>query len=146
MDPISLSGTAVGIISLGLTTCSAVIEYYSAWKGRDKELDRAISSAEQLSGTLKFLQLLAENFIAVDLSLAAHVQNCIESCHGGILDLKALLDKCRSVGGSQRKREQFLGAVNKAAFPFRQTELRALHAALDRLQLNLQTSLVTFSM
>lgn len=54
-DLLSVSGTAVGIISLGITVCDALFDYYNAWKSYNDDVARTAASIQHLSRI--FLQI-----------------------------------------------------------------------------------------
>ena len=35
-DPLSISASVAGLVSLGLTVCSGILQYYGAWKGSEE--------------------------------------------------------------------------------------------------------------
>ena len=48
-DPFSASGTAVGIMSLGLTVCDALFKYYDAWKSYGADIADTAASIQHLA-------------------------------------------------------------------------------------------------
>lgn len=55
-DPLSVAGTAVGIISLGLTVCNTIVSYRCAYRAFDEDIENLKSKAESLGENLEILK------------------------------------------------------------------------------------------
>ncbi|KAL2216744.1 hypothetical protein M432DRAFT_78805 [Thermoascus aurantiacus ATCC 26904] len=82
-DPLSLSGTAVGIVSFGLTVCQHLVEYCSSVKGCDKEASSIANKANGLQSTLNVVRELAAKGDLEDNPVFADVLNKVITCEEG---------------------------------------------------------------
>lgn len=144
-DPLSLSGTAVGIISFGLTVCQHLVEYCSSVKGCDKEASSIANKANGLQSTINVVRELAAKGDLENNPVFADVLNKVITCEG-IRELEAQLKIC--MGGLQpisysktdSLQEKIRTHGRKALYPFRRGGLLCLRDTLDGIQANLDTS------
>lgn len=61
-DPLSFTGTAVGIVSLVLSVWNGLLQYYSAWKDFDNDVLDIYNRLEDLSKTFKLLGSVIKNW------------------------------------------------------------------------------------
>lgn len=93
-DPISLVGTAVGVISLGIQVCQGLYNYVDSVRGRDKDLDAASSEIQYLIGVFQSLESLIPRLEALpnlDATTINTFQSCINQSDQGLKDLQRLL-------------------------------------------------------
>ena len=55
-DTVSVAGSAVGVISLAITTCQGVISYYDSWETQDQNISDAKRKIERLQSSLSALE------------------------------------------------------------------------------------------
>ena len=148
-DPLSLVGgigACIGIFDFGIRACNNIIEYYRALKGHDKEIGNAVDSAEQLLLCLTILEPRIRDTDGEEDRSALLARKCIISCEKGIADLGDFFNRLEKHAPLRGKRGALLRSVDKAKFPFRRDSLHYLQGLLDRLQRNLQTSLLALLM
>ncbi len=51
-DPLSIGGSAVGIVALGITVCQGLFHYYSSCRDRSADVKALVSSLDGLIRTL----------------------------------------------------------------------------------------------
>jgi hypothetical protein len=95
-EPLSVAASAVGIVTLGLTVCSALIDYYSAWKDQPSDV---AAMCESLGGLRMMFEQLNESVRhpLLDRKIVDRVTNSIIDCAGGVQRLQSKLDKIRNV-------------------------------------------------
>lgn len=149
-DPFSAAGSAVGVISLGLTVCQGLLAYYRPFKAFHAEIDEVTGRMTALDGVMKALLPVVTDAQAVlspveSSQSAAVAIKSILGCQQGIDKLKGMLEKCDktdSAGGSTRPKNR----INRLLYPFRRDTLMALLGTMGWLQANLDTSLQMLSM
>ncbi|KAJ5370081.1 uncharacterized protein N7496_006173 [Penicillium cataractarum] len=138
-DPISLTGTAVGVVSLGLQVCGEIVSYCQAWKGFDEDIRNFSQKADGLRIPLEVLRGLLANSQETDVTTAADIEDKLQHIERVITRLKNATKQfaSRASGETAAIRAQF----KKATYPFRKNSLREMSSDLDSLQLSLHTIL-----
>ena len=95
-DPVSAVANAAGIISLGLSVCRGLLQYYESWKKYDTVVTAMYTQLESLFKTFALLErVLAERRRDMDPFIAVRVEESVESCTDGIMKLQKKLAKVR---------------------------------------------------
>jgi hypothetical protein len=148
-DPLSVAGSAVGIISLGLTVCQGLLAYYGPFKSFHDQIDEVICRIAALDGILKVLQdvFMDDHIISTSLTAqsAAVAVDCILRCSEGLHRLKKTLEKCTSTKSTNNPFRSKI-QINRMLYPFRRDTLMALLETMSWLQANLNTSLQILNM
>lgn len=63
-DPLSISASAAGLISLGLEVTKGLIQYYESWKDSH---DNVATMLESLEALFKTLKLLNEKILVIEV-------------------------------------------------------------------------------
>jgi hypothetical protein len=142
MDPLSVSGTAVGVVSLGLTVAQGLLSYYGAWDTYHTDLDAMKQNLELFKATLQSLNnyLLQTTGPSVSVN-KINVENVVLSCSGNITKLNAMLSDCRTNQAPQNTKEKVEILAQRLLYPFRRSTLKDMSKTIDDLQLNLTTAL-----
>ncbi|KAI9879865.1 MAG: hypothetical protein M1830_006717 [Pleopsidium flavum] len=138
-DPISVAGTAVGVISLGLTVCQGLLQYYSSWKEAQKDVAAMFSSLEGLTRTLQMIELTIQDR-KFDRKIVERVTESIASCDTGVKSLDKKLTKVKALkvdGLEARLRAQ----VRRALYPFKESTLMKLRETISDLRDNLSLAI-----
>lgn len=147
-DPFSVAGSAVGVISLGLTVCQGLLAYYGPLKAFHEQIDEVAYRMAASDSILKALQHVLTNahvlFDSETAPSAAVAIDSILSCQEGLNKLGRMLEKCdktklasSSVGPKR---------IDRLLYPFRRDTLMALVESMSYLQANLSTSLQLLNM
>lgn len=146
MEVIGISSGGAGLISLGITICKGLLEYYDSYVDAEIHVAQMYASIQALAKTLKLLQTAIQDD-AFDSDIVDRVEGCIRSVSKGFQSLEKKLNKVRLVplhdGWKARTQSQF----RRTLFPFKEStllklkelgsELRAdLSLALDVLQVD----------
>ncbi|KAL9016469.1 MAG: hypothetical protein Q9185_006186 [Variospora sp. 1 TL-2023] len=134
-DPLTVSASAVGIIALGLTVSSSLLDYYSAFKDQRSDVAEMLRSLQTLSKIFEAINRKVQdpllNREAVDL-----VTDSLMSCRDCVHRLQAKLDKIRNTKPCVRIH------VQRATYPFQKKTLDKLKWMISVVQdhLNLAIS------
>ncbi|PGH14295.1 hypothetical protein AJ79_03117 [Helicocarpus griseus UAMH5409] len=117
-DPVSITGTAVGIVSLGLQVCNGLTNYYDSWKHCEHEVGAILSDLKNLAENLRLLEktLKLGNF---DPELKTCVETSVLSCRKGILSLRRKLEKIKLERNHKIQGKAQLALI-KSLYPFKQ--------------------------
>jgi uncharacterized protein YaaN involved in tellurite resistance len=140
-DPISVAGTAVGGISLGLEICQGLLSYYQSYKSCSDQLNHLHVKLDNLKSTLEALQVLVQTLNPSNTPAIVNVTRSIASCETDMNKLRAYLDKCKINPSPQGIKEKFQKSLQQTAFPFREKTLYGMKNIMKDLQNNLNTAL-----
>ena len=91
-EPFSVASGVVGVVSLGITTCSALLRYYDSWKDSRKDVAAMYETLDRLNKTFILIQQkITSQFFGPDV--VERITESIESCNEGIVDLRKRLSK-----------------------------------------------------
>jgi hypothetical protein len=138
-DPISVTGTAVGVVSLGLQVCGEIVSYCQAWRGFDRDIQNFSQKADGLRIPLQVLYGLLANFQAIDIATSKDIEEKLEQIEEVIKRLNEAIAQLATKGSGNTAaiRAQF----KKATYPFRKDGLREMSSDLNSLHLCLHTVL-----
>lgn len=137
-DPLSVAGTAVGIISLGLQVSGEIVSYCQKWQGFNEDIQNIGQKADGLRMPLRALRELIEDFHTTDPTIASDLENKAKSIEQVIKRLKTATDRYASTTSDP---DSFRFQLKKAAYPFRKEGLREMASDLDSVQAVLQTAI-----
>ncbi|KAJ5952370.1 uncharacterized protein N7479_010783 [Penicillium vulpinum] len=138
-DPLSVAGSAVGIISLGLQVCGEIVSYFQDWHGFDEDIQRIYEKADGLRMPLKGLQRIIEYAQRANHADASDLEAKAQSLQQAITRLKSATDRCASAGSITSN--GFRYQLQKAKYPFKKYGLRDISNDLDSVQSILNTTL-----
>ncbi|KAM0558487.1 hypothetical protein ACHAPJ_004681 [Fusarium lateritium] len=148
-DPLSIIGSAVGIVSLGITVAQGLIDYYDGF--RDKRSD-LLFTTRRLGRLLKVLQALEKQTLnkrTLDTQPASSVDqklvpgiigDYIEDSKELIEELKSELDKFRSTEHAGAHSE-LRATGRRLVYPLRRSTLQKLDENIDTLTKDLSFAL-----
>ena len=139
-DPVSVAGSAVGVISLAITTCQGVISYYESWETQDQNISDAKGKIERLRSSLSALEEILPK-ISSSSAIAKHVEQCVLCCGEGTARLEQFLERCRKDPAPLSLRDKLRALRQKAIFPFRESSLGRLREIVRDLEADLGTAL-----
>ncbi|KAK1982555.1 hypothetical protein LZ30DRAFT_717128 [Colletotrichum cereale] len=141
-DPLSVTGSVVGIISLGLQVTQSLYNYYAAIDSQDSDVTH---TARKLDNLLEILNCLKARLdgrkVKVDgTHVLEGIKSTIEQCEECIQELQ---DESRKfertpVGGI---RTAIRATGRRLAYPFRQSTLQKLDEDIDELVTHLSLAL-----
>ena len=126
-DPFSITSSAAGVISLGLTVAHELLDYYESYKSSGSTIIAMYSQMESLASTLTLLnKVIDRGYNQLDPEIARTVEGSIESCRESTEKLEKKLVKIRNASQSEPGgglRQQLGKQVHKAMFPFKESTL-----------------------
>lgn len=145
-DPFSAGGSAVGIISLGITVCHGILAYYGPFRAFQEEIRLVALKTESLSRILRALRGMIVDARLLDASSTAETTkvavDLILSCQEALCRLERMSNKCSASGRPATSR--FL--AGRLLYPFRRETLMALVETIGWLQANLNMALQMLQM
>jgi len=141
-DPLSVAGTAVSVISLGIQVTQSLVKYYNSYRALDSDLH----------GTTRRLVSLLDIFQELEKAVTCRKSqgdesNVIKTIEGSIEDcteyIRELQDECKkfekhSSGGIKAT---IKNAGRRVAYPFRQSTLERLDEDISEIRDNLVPAL-----
>ncbi|KAL4808112.1 hypothetical protein BDV18DRAFT_96177 [Aspergillus unguis] len=145
-DPFSAAGSAVGVISLGLTVSQGFLAYYRPYKSFHEEIETVTTRMEALNRILGVIQTLTTEVNLLNCpSVAQSTQiatDTILSCKSVLQKLQAVLNRlCASTPQGRLPIAELKAHVNRLLYPFRRETLMSVIENVSWLQDNLNTSL-----
>lgn len=135
-----MAGSAVGVISLGISVCQGITNYYSVFKGQDSEVDNMVGKVERLTKLLETLQhRLTKTRYEHSVSVESVEQNIV-ACAAALRNMNQILSKC------EQDREGFKVITRKMLYPFKQKTLQDLIASVSQCQRDLATAMQILQM
>ncbi|KAH6870903.1 ankyrin repeat-containing domain protein, partial [Thelonectria olida] len=131
-DPLSVAGSAVGVISLGITVAQGLFDYYAAFQGQKSDVAYTTKKLSRLLELLESLrqQLERRQSQADDRGILTSMEYCMGDCKELIRDLEAELNKFNQAP-HQGTMAGLRAAGRRIAYPFRQSTLQKLDEDVD---------------
>lgn len=140
-DPFSVAGSAVGVISLGISVCQGLVNYYSAFKGQDDEVGEIVGKVERLRDLLEVLQhRLSSPRHRYSVSVTKVEQNIV-ACAMSLKKLDETLSKCTQESTPDDLRHKLRATSRRMLYPFKQKTLQDLSATVSQCQSDLATAM-----
>lgn len=143
-EPVSLASAAAGIITLGVTVCQGLLQYYSSWKDAQKDVAAMYASVEALAKTFKMIEITVQGH-QLTREISERVTEGVTSCETGVNSLRKRLDKIRTTQvnySENRLRPQF----RRALYPFQEGTLLKLCKTISDLRDNLSLAISTLQL
>ncbi|MCJ1467990.1 hypothetical protein MMC07_006616 [Pseudocyphellaria aurata] len=144
-DPVSVAGSAVGVISIAIQVCQGLRSYYTAWTSYNGQVNHVCNKIDGLNATLENLQLSLEK-LGTNTPAARNVFRSIASCEDGVNALGAMLVKLSAIKAPQGVREKVHNYSLQTLFPLKQDTLHSTSAMVMDLQSNLNSALQTLEL
>lgn len=141
-EPLSIAGSVVGLISLGIQVTQSLVDFYISYKHQDSELVGTIEKLDSLLIVLKFFErtLSDRKFQADEKSLIKNIETSIENCDELIHELQGECQKF-SKATSNGIKGVVKVAGHRVIYPFRQSTLQKLDEDISELPGNLSIAL-----
>lgn len=144
-DPLSVAGSAVGIVSLGLVVCREIVDYGRAYRDFGDDIQSMVTKAESLCVPLNALEEIIKETEVTEPDAAADLSNKITGINGCAKRIQDTLQrygpKSAPDGFSDKTKDQ----LKKAVYHFRKHALKDMMADLDSMQITLQTALHVYA-
>ncbi|PCD46373.1 hypothetical protein AU210_001780 [Fusarium oxysporum f. sp. radicis-cucumerinum] len=136
-DPLSIVGSAVGIISLGIHVCQGLISYLQSFKGQVQEIQDSIKETQTI---VSLLNSVKDVLVKLDQHSARAIAmvDCLKDSEKRLRELQGFLLKLQKPQDtSQDTPQRIKNARHVLAYPFLQGKLSALRQSLQDLLQNL---------
>ncbi len=137
-DPASILGTAVGVTSLGIQACQALSKYYAHFRAFDDDVSAIVTRLEGLGRSLEVLESLRPRVENQGDAVSSQLQQAIEACALGLLNLQEMADKCGESVVPESVHDRRRTFKKRLLWPFRQETVASMLSTLDGLQANVQ--------
>ena len=141
-DPLSVSASIAGLLSLGIQVTGSLVSFYNSYKNQDADIARTTGNLESLQSTFQYLHttLQSRTFTPNERALIKDIESAIQKCNEIIYELEGECKKFDQAGRSGIK-----GAIKavggRAAYPFRKSTLVKLGEDIDEMRHNLSLAL-----
>ena len=125
MEALGLSSAAAGLISLGLTICQGLLDYYHSYKDAENQVAHMYASIEALTETFRLL----ESAIGPKIFSRGSVQKIeqsISSAESGLQSLQKKLDKICLSPLQPGWKAKGMAQLRRTVFPFKESTLAKL--------------------
>lgn len=139
-DPFSVTGTAVGITSLGIQTFQLLYQYYSKAVGYHEDIDKVVQQVAGLRDVLIALQRTTDRFSTDEQVPSSQLSAALISCQGTLVDLNEMTAKCCASRHNQSW-QKLQNIKRRLAWPFKKATVKELQAHLSIFQDNLVLAL-----
>ena len=139
-DPVSIAGTAVGVVSLGITVCQGLVSYYASWKDYEVDIKHTHGYLEDVSNKLQAAHTVLQTG-SFPAEVKQQVESAISICVNHIDTLNTKLAKVRSTKLPVGIRDKVKSNLLRAQYPFKEKTLRKLQDSTTALQTNLVVAL-----
>ncbi|KAK2038410.1 hypothetical protein LZ31DRAFT_570154 [Colletotrichum somersetense] len=147
-EPIGITGTAAGLVSLGLQLYDETSKYLDAVKGRQKDLNRVRRHHQTLQMCMDVTAAATSSSRGSNAQANAALKACVLSCESELRALEALVAPLQGhstpVGGALSAKLKEKGRQD--TFPFHRQSILELERTLESTNGVLQTVLQTLDL
>src|SRR6266511_2160973 len=93
-DPFSVAGSAVGVISLGISVCQGLLQYYASWRDYGDDIVATMRLLEGLMTSFQSLKLVVES-PDFKPELVGQLKEKIMNCEDGVERLRKKIEKIK---------------------------------------------------
>ena len=141
-DPLSVAGSVVGVISLGIQVTQSLVNFYNSYKGRESDIFRIIERLDSLLITFRSLEktLSGRTFQEDEQSVIQNIETSIQSCNDSIQELQHESQKL-SNSSSDEATAAIKLAGRRVMYPFRKSTLQKLDEDIGEIRANISSAL-----
>ena len=125
MDAISVSAGAAGFISLGITVCQGLLDYYRSWKDAEDQVAQTYASIQALTKTFRLLESAIQSKV-FNHATVQKVEESIRSAERGLQSLQKKLQKVRLTPSQPGWKAKGMAQFRRTLFPFKESTLAKL--------------------
>ena len=140
MEALGLSSGAAGLVSLGLTVCHGLLDYYHSWKDAEDRVTQMYASIEALTMTFRLLESAIEAKV-FSLDNVQRVEESIRSAEKGLQSLRKKLEKVSLVPLQTGWKAKGMAQFRRTLFPFKESTLAKLNELGIELRQDLKLAL-----
>lgn len=125
-DPLSVAGSAVGIISLGIQVCQGLIQYAGAIRGRQQDVNDGMGEVRSLLAVFKSLE---QTITRIETDSPENAKSLLEHLLQAEVKLRSLGDALTEVGIPVNISSTIKGKMKEtyraAIYPMKRSKLEA---------------------
>ena len=140
-DPVSVAGTAVGVVSLGLVLCHEVTEYLQALKCRKEDIESTSRHVDCLQSALNVINGALPKLSPDHQNAGRVVERCLHLCEDEMKRLSNRLNELKDQSHPDSFDQKLRLQARKLAYPFKQGSLRRLEDSVMKINEILSTAL-----
>lgn len=140
MEALGVASGAAQFISLGITVCQSLLDYYHSWKDAEDNIAKTYVSIEELSKTFRLLAIAVE-YKEFNGEVVDQVRDSIGSAEGSIHNLEKKLDKVRVVALQDGWKGKAKAQFRRTLYPFKESTLAKLRELSSETRDNLSLAL-----
>lgn len=141
-DPVSIVGSVVGVVSLGIQVTQSLVDFYNSYRYRDSELAGITERLEGLTETFQSLEkaLSSRTFQVDERNLVKSIEKSITNCDELVQELQ---DECQKLSkpSSTGLTAAIKVAGRRVAYPFRQSTLQKIDENIGEIRANISFAL-----
>ena len=141
-DPISVTGSVLGVISLGIQVTQSLVNFYNSYKIQNPDLAHTRDMLDSLLNIFQSLEktLLDREFLADEQDLVKNIETSIKNCDDLIYEMQDEVQKFDKTSPEETvaiiKR-----AGRRATYSFRQSTLQKLDEDIKNVRANISSAL-----
>lgn len=144
-DPLSITGSAVGVISLGLVVCDQIVQYGRAYKGYREDIQQMAAKAEAACAPLKVLRDIIEMTRLNQPDTAIDLSESVMRIDGSVTRLRETIKRYGPTNRPDGSPDTARNQVRRAIYHFRNDTLRDIGQDLDNMQATLRTLISAYA-
>ncbi|KAI0006843.1 hypothetical protein F4779DRAFT_594791 [Xylariaceae sp. FL0662B] len=118
MDPLSVTASTAGLISLGITVSGGLVRYCKAYQGQDANLTQLSRHAQDLESFLRLIEDRTAGLQSPGRDLDNSLRGCRDACDACLGDFKRLNAKYSSPRLGQNFKERSRRLARDLRYPF----------------------------
>ena len=135
---VDVAGTAVGVVSLGITVAHSLLDYYRSWKDAPEDVLCTLASLQSLRQILERIR----SYCLLNSGSELNIGDCLTVCEAGVQKLQQKLHKIRKIAPSSCStvRDSLKSYSLRALYPFKESTLAKLRELVAELKSTLALS------
>ena len=141
-DPISVTGTVVGVISLGIQVMQSLVSFYNSYKSQVSDLAQTTDKLNSLLEIFQSLEktLSGRKFLPDEKGLVKNIEISIKNCDDLIYEFQDEVKKFNRTSSGETV-ATIKRAGRQATYPFRQSTLQKLDEDIKDIRANISSAL-----
>ncbi|KAJ4200100.1 hypothetical protein NW767_007619 [Fusarium falciforme] len=143
-DPLSVAGSAVGIISLGIQVCQGLVQYADAVRGQQRDVDDGMDEVRSLLAVFKSLE---QTIARIETDSPENAKSLLEHLRQAEAKLRSLEEMLTEVGIPVNTSSSIKGKMKEtyraAIYPMKKSKLEGARQSVQSLLGILTTALQT---
>ena len=140
MEALGVASGAAGLLSLGISVCQSLLDYYHSWKNAKDHIAKTYAAIEELSKTFRLLAKAIE-YKEFNPEIVDQVRDSIVSAEESVHNLEKKLNKVRVVTLQNGCKDKAKAQFQRTLYPFKESTLVKLRELSRETRDNLSLAL-----